>query len=142
MSKKVCHTDAVAIRKAAIDGWEPFAWEVIGTDGMLITGGIPRLLTRGPRKGKKTWARSASSKVVVTRVEVDAEEARYVAETGNCGKCYGIGRVMVGWSATEGEKYSACKACDGKGAKCSSTAADSMVSAAPLNKAGSEVGNV
>lgn len=115
MSAQVCHTDAVAIRKAGIEGWEPFAWEIIGTDGMLITGGIPRLLTRGPRKGKKTWSGCASSKVVVTRSEVDAEEVRYVAETGNCGKCYGIGRELVGWSVAEGEKFSPCKACGGKG---------------------------
>lgn len=115
MNTQVCHTDAVAIRKSGIVGWEPFAWEVIGTDGMLITGGVPRHLTRGPRKGQKTWRGSKSSKVVVTRTEVDCEEARYMAETGNCGKCYGIGRVMVGWSVAEGEKYSACKACGGKG---------------------------
>lgn len=110
---KITHLYAVAIRKSGIEGWEPYAWERVGEDVML-TGGIPRLLTRGPRKGQRTWDGKGTS-VVVTRGEESAEEARYVAETGNCGKCQGDGKVFASWSIADGTKYRECKPCTGTG---------------------------
>lgn len=110
---KISHMNAVAIRKSGIAGWEPYAWERIGED-VIFTGGIPRLLMRGPRKGKKTWDGKGTS-VVVTRAEESTEEARYVAETGNCGRCQGDGKVFASWSVTDGTKYRECKQCTGTG---------------------------
>lgn len=111
--KPIYHMDAVAIRKAGIEGWEPFAWERVGEDS-LVTGGIPSLLKSGPRKGKKTW-RGKGTSVVVTRAEVDAEAARYSAETGNCAECYGEGQVFASWHHIDGTKYHPCKACGATG---------------------------
>jgi hypothetical protein len=113
MSKRVHHMDAVAIRKSGIEGWEPFKWEAVGDDAIL-TGAVPRLLKRGPRKGRKTWEGKGTS-VVVTRVEVEAEAARYVAETGNCAKCYGEGQVFASWNHIDGTKHKACHDCKGSG---------------------------
>jgi len=115
MSEHFGHMENVAIRKAGIPGWEPYLYELIGTDGVLMTGSIPRLLKSGPRKGKKTWDSKGGTKVIVTRAEVDAEEVRYTTKTGNCGKCYGEGETFVGWSATDGRKMAICKACNGSG---------------------------
>jgi len=40
----------------------------------LITGGVPRLITRGPRKGQPTWDRTDSKKCVVSSAECEAWE--------------------------------------------------------------------
>lgn len=109
------HMETVAIRKAGVPGWEPYLYERIGTDGVLMTGSVPRLLKSGPRKGKKTWYLKGGTKVIVTHAEIDVEEAAYVARTGNCGKCYGKGDTVVGWSAVDGEKLATCKHCSGTG---------------------------
>jgi hypothetical protein len=109
------HINTLAMRKAGTEGWEPFRYEVIGKDGFLITGGIPRILTRGPNKGKKTWDRKAATKIVITDSELDAEKVRYVAETGNCPKCYGKGEVSAGWHVETGTKYRPCDECGGTG---------------------------
>lgn len=111
MSDRIHHMDAVAIRKAGIEGWEPFKWERAGED-FIITGGIPRLLKSGPRKGRKTWDGKGTS-VVVTRAEVEAQAAAYAAETGNCPECYGSGEVFKSWHHIDGTKYKTCSKCKG-----------------------------
>lgn len=115
--------DTVAIRKSGIEGWEPFYYERVGDDGILIKGGIPRLLSKGPRKGKKTWDEKSSTKVVVTGSEIEAEEARYSEETGNCAECCGEGKTVCSWSATDGTKYRECKCCAGTGKHTAAAAA-------------------
>jgi hypothetical protein len=113
MSEQTTHMDAVAIRKAGIEGWEPFKWERVGED-VLFTGGIPRLLQSGPRKGRKTWDGKGSS-VVVTRGEEAAEYARYEATTGECGTCYGKAEVFASWHHIDGTKYRPCAKCNSTG---------------------------
>lgn len=115
MSEHFGHMETVAIRKAGIPGWEPYLYERIGNDGVLMTGGVPRLLKSGPRKGKKTWDRKGGTKVIVTHSECDAEKAAYIDRTGNCGECFGKGEVTIGWSAADGTKRAACKVCAGTG---------------------------
>jgi hypothetical protein len=112
--RRICHMDAVAIRKSGVEGCEPFKYGAVGDDS-VITGGIPKVLTRGPRKGRKTWDGCKESPVVVTRVEQADEEARYVAETGNCGKCYGEKQTFASWDHIEGTKYRECRKCAGTG---------------------------
>lgn len=113
MSERIHHMDVVATSKAGIEGWEPFKWEWVGGD-MLITGGIPRLLKSGPRKGRKKWDGKGTS-VVVTRAEVEVQAARYVAETGNCPECYGSGEVFHSWNHITGTKHRPCGKCKGSG---------------------------
>lgn len=110
---KIQHMDVVAIAKSGVEGWEPFKYEMIGKDS-LITGGVPRILTKGPRKGRKTWD-GAGTAVVVTKDEVEAEAARYTAETGNCATCYGEGKVFASWHHIEGTTYRECNVCTGTG---------------------------
>ena len=94
--------------------WEYFAWERIGeTDDLIVTGGVPRLMTRGPRKGKKTWD-GARDKVVVTRAEIDAAHLAYESETGKCFKCTD-GQAWCGWSAADGHRYKDCSRCNATG---------------------------
>lgn len=119
MGDHISHMDAVAIRKSGIVGWEPFQWQAAGNDSIL-TGGIPSLLTRGPRKGRKTWDGKGTS-VVVTRDEVIAEQMRYMAETGNCARCYGTGEVFASWHHIEGTKLKPCTTCAGTGKPCQPT---------------------
>lgn len=110
------HLNEVArIKVGAPAEWEVFAWEVIGdTRDLVVIGGVPRLLKRGPRKGQKTWDGPRQS-AVVTRAELDAEHARYESATGNCGDCLGGGEVFAGWSAKDGTKMKPCHRCAGSG---------------------------
>jgi hypothetical protein len=91
----ISHLAAVAIKKSGIANWEPYFYEVVGSDAFLIKGGIPRLLKSGPRKGQKTWDAKSATKLIVTKIEVAAERARYERETGNCSNCFGEGKVTA-----------------------------------------------
>ncbi|MFM0226161.1 hypothetical protein [Paraburkholderia dipogonis] len=106
--------DAIAIEKSGIEGWVPFRYELIGKSDTIMTGGIPRVLTRGPNKGQRKWD-GMHSQVAVTQAEVDAAMAKYEAETGICAECEGSCKVVAGWSATEGAKYRECLKCHGTG---------------------------
>lgn len=101
---------------AGPEGWEVCAWERIG-DGndLVVTGGVPRLLKTGPRKGKPTWRDVPTQKAVVTGAEIEAEKARYEEQTGKCSDCMGKGEVFANWSAADGVKHRRCKRCDGTG---------------------------
>ncbi|QMI49814.1 hypothetical protein [Burkholderia sp. MBR-1] len=67
--------EAVAARKAQCAGWKPFAYERI-EDAIVMTGGVPRPLKTGPRKGEMIWDRKSATRVVVTDAEADEEAAR------------------------------------------------------------------
>lgn len=111
------HLDAVARRKTGgQEGWEVCAWERIGEGrDLLVKGGVPRELKAGPRKGKTTWRDVPTQKAVVTGDELDAEHARYEAATGNCGDCFGKGKVLRRWSAADGVVMKPCARCGGTG---------------------------
>lgn len=113
---RIDHIDTVACRKMNhLPGWEPYAWETIGTDGIKVTGGIPRILTRGNRKGQKKWDGKGDI-VIVVKYEIDAEESRYETETGKCHNCMGTGDVVAGVSVETGTRYKPCNRCNGSGA--------------------------
>lgn len=109
------HYITVAKRKVnAPPNWEMYAMKCIGTDGVLITGAIPRVIQRGPRAGSKTWSPIVDKReAVVTIAEAVAECERYEKETGNCGDCMGSGEVMQRWSVTEGVTMKDCPTCRG-----------------------------
>lgn len=111
------HMDEVARRKVSgPEGWAVCAWERIG-DGndLVVTGGVPRVLKAGPRKGKPTWRDVPTQNAVVTEAEIEAEKARYEADTGKCGDCYGKGEVFASWDHIEGVKHRKCGRCGGSG---------------------------
>jgi len=106
------HLSSVAIRKRGVPGWEPYRWAVVGSDTVAVTGGIPRLLTRGPRKGQKTWDGPGQTEYV-TRAEQDAEFVRYENDTGRCGECFGSGEKLKSWHHIDGATYMPCPRCNG-----------------------------
>jgi hypothetical protein len=99
----VDHLGNAAKRKVGVLGWEWCTSEAIdvgvGADcascDFLLTGGVQRTLTRGPRKGHRTWKGCDITRVVVTRAELDAELASHEATTGRCHRCDGDGRVVT-----------------------------------------------
>lgn len=111
------HLDEVARRKVSgPEGWEACGWERIGGgNDFVVDGGVPRLLKAGPSKGEKTWRDVPVQKAVVTGDELKAEHARYEAETGKCGDCYGNGEVFASWHHIEGVKHHECDRCGGTG---------------------------
>lgn len=108
--------DAIAIEKSRVKGWEPCIWEAVGqgTRDALISGGVPRILTRGPSKGQRRWE-GKLTRVVVSGAEVDAAMAKYERETGTCAECEGSGKTVAGWSAAEGARYRPCAKCNATG---------------------------
>ena len=107
------HRDEVAKRKANVEGLDALAWEVIGSDAVMVTMGYPRIKTKGKNKGKKTW--DGSFKEVVTKQEEFDEMRRYESETGLCAPCFGDGKVFGGWHYIDGIKHKQCPKCKGMG---------------------------
>lgn len=60
------------------ENWHPFKFERIGrTYDFLITGSEARSLTRGPRKGERTWRPMVNQLTCcVTDAEFEAEKQR------------------------------------------------------------------
>lgn len=50
-----------------------------------------------------------------SRVEVEAEIARYIEATGNCPNCFGTKEEFLSWSVAEGTKRRTCSVCGGSG---------------------------
>lgn len=61
------------------EGWSWCRSEVVGdaehSTTFLITGGVPRTLTRGPRKGRRSWDKSVLTGYVITRADMDETKA-------------------------------------------------------------------
>jgi hypothetical protein len=107
------HEDIVRRKLKVPPEWQWYKVERIDPDATLMEGGVPRLLTRGPRKGKPTWKGCKLERCIVTDVEVAAEQKSYEATTGSCHRCLGTGEVLHGWSKYEGSKYRPCPRCKG-----------------------------
>lgn len=59
-------------------GWAWCRSEVIGerpNHVFVIEGGIPRVLTRGPRKGRRTWKGSELTTYVITPAQLEQERS-------------------------------------------------------------------
>ena len=71
-----CVISEAARRKlGAPAGWLFKSSRVIGTGPTrtyLVTGAVPRVITRGPRKGQGTFGGVALDEVVITPAELDA----------------------------------------------------------------------
>ena len=61
----------------------------------------------------ETWPNRQSVDVLTTTL--DAEPARWEAETGQCGECGGDGREWRGWSRDGGHRWRECRRCAGTG---------------------------
>jgi hypothetical protein len=116
MSDAATHIDRVGLRKLGNPhGFAFFAYETTADGSFLLSGGVYKVLQRGPNKGRKSWRGCAVSKVVVTKDEVRAEERRFAADTGKCHRCMGDGRVMKRWSVANGVEHKECDRCAGSG---------------------------
>lgn len=116
--KAPCFWELVAKRKANDPKWEWFKSEVVGEHDFLFEGGEPRIVTRGPRKGRRTWKHlrpEQIKKVVVTQEEIRQAQTDYERETGKCHECGGTGQEFWGWNHETGSKYRPCRRCDATG---------------------------
>jgi hypothetical protein len=103
-----------AEQKCQIPGWKAFAWEKAGTDS-VVTGSVPTgTYKSGPRKGDLKFT-GPKSKIVVTKVEIEATAAAYESSTGKCWNCQGTGQTWAGWSKDNGTRYKTCSRCKGTG---------------------------
>lgn len=103
---EMLHVDEVARlkSKAGLD-WVAFRWERIGPDATLVQGGVPRIIKAVKKAGRCAWDKDKCTEpVIVTDAEWQAQEKRYETDTGNCGKCLGLGKVPWRWkAATRGQ---------------------------------------
>lgn len=106
--------------------WEVYRWEAIGKgdrrSGVLVTGAVAPLKTRGKYKGHKDWGKldpETENTYAISDRESDAWLLKWEAETGFCSKCHGSGLVCWRFSVETGSEYKPCKACDGTGHKAS-----------------------
>lgn len=111
------HED-IARRKLGVGAdWRWCKSEVIGVYGhgdFLLTGGVPRQLKSGPRKGKNTWAGAKLDRCVVTKAEIVAEQIAYESTTGACHRCLGEKQAIQSMSQ-DGTTYRECSRCAGTG---------------------------
>ena len=116
MGMRIPHSEAVVRRKLGTlpENWAICGWERLDPDTTIFNGGPFRILTRGPRKGKRRWD-AVTHQCAVTDAEIDAERARYEADTGNCAECGGGGQQWVGWNRDEGHRFRRCTHCGGAG---------------------------
>ena len=101
----------IAARKSGVPGWQWFHSEVVGPDFML-EGGVPRKLKTGKRKGQVTWKGQPTTRVVVTRAELDAEMQAYEARTGKCCGCNGAMQVKRWLTSIDGCAMIDCRCCN------------------------------
>ena len=115
--RRINHAANVAKRKLSPlpSGFEFSGWEIVGPDTVVFRGGVARKISRGPRKGQRTWDK-ITHKVAVTKAEEQEEVNRYESETGKCAECGGTGEMWAGWNHKTGHCYSECTKCSGSGA--------------------------
>lgn len=110
--------EEVAKRKVGDPKWEWYRSEVIGEHDFLLEGGEPRLISKGPRKGQRSWKHLSPTqikKVVVTEAEIKQAEADYERDTGKCHACGGTGQEWWGWDRATGDKVKPCRRCEATG---------------------------
>ncbi len=110
------HLFEAARKKLGLD--ESFKWSFaksLSNDIMQIEFAQRRPLKSGPRKGQEV-AKPPFHKTYITTAEGEKEQARYEAETGNCGECMGEKQNVIAWHRDRGNTYEPCKRCSGTGA--------------------------
>lgn len=91
-------------------------WKATDDGGSILEGGPTRIVTRGPRKGRRSFVdKGRLTTIIVTRNEEDAVRAEYERETGHCSACLGSGREFAKWDHVTGTWFRTCKKCDGTG---------------------------
>lgn len=100
--------------------WQVFRWEAIPeANGSMLTGAVAPPFPSGKYKGKPNFKQrdvTTEKRVLITKAEQAAYEARWEQETGKCARCEGEGKTVAGWSREEGQTYRPCRACGGTGA--------------------------
>lgn len=111
----IYHLENAARRKLkASPDWKAFRFEVV-TGGYILTGEVPvGIFKSGPRKGSPKWTLPGRN-VVLSDLELEAEEALYAKTTGNCPSCLGTKETFYSWSKVEGTKNRPCKDCMASG---------------------------
>ena len=118
MSRDEFHIENVALKKSGLvfDSSGVWGWcrvEAIGPD-TLVELSRWRPKKSGPNKGGRLFY-GERQRAIVTRAEVEAQEAEYERQTGRCHYCYGEGDRAVGWNRDAGEIRKVCGRCGGSG---------------------------
>lgn len=108
--------EIIARRKLSVGPeWRWCNLQAIGPDATKIEGGVPKMRTRGPRKGSYSWRGIKLDVCVVTDAEMRAEKRDYESFTGNCHHCLGEKQTVAGVSRENGTTYMTCNRCKGTG---------------------------
>jgi len=110
----IAHAEIVARRKLAPlpPGWIVSSWKQSGKDGILISGGVPRLIPLWGSLAGKLFEGEPQS-VLVSYEDIHAESQRFEATTGKCGDCLGSGRAMTQERRSRVARQGVCPRCAG-----------------------------
>ncbi|MDE2426749.1 MAG: hypothetical protein KGO96_12680 [Elusimicrobia bacterium] len=96
--------------------WECFPKAGRETLYVEFTGGVPKILKSGPRKGRKTLRGIPTRTLIISTAEYQRIEADYIADTGNCPKCMGDGNEVSRIDFVSKETtWRPCVKCNGTG---------------------------
>ena len=77
---------------------------------------IVPLFNRGPRKGRKNYAKATGRHVIqILDSDFPIVLATYEAVTGMCRECYGEKQRWIGWGVETGHRYEPCDRCKSTG---------------------------
>jgi hypothetical protein len=93
--------------------WSCCGWKRIAS-GFLLNFGQERIITKGKRKGQRTW-KGEQQQAFVTDAEIKKAEGEWEKQTGKCHVCGGDGQESFGWNAKTGTTYDTCTRCGGAG---------------------------
>ncbi len=111
----IAHAEIVARRKLAPlpQGWVVSSWKSSGRNGILIRGGVPRLVPLWGNLSGKLFEGEQQT-VLVSFEDIHAESRRFEAATGKCGDCLGIGLAHPGERRPRVLRNSPCPRCGGR----------------------------
>lgn len=94
--------------------WQSMGYEP-GDTHCVVSGGIPRELKSGERKGQMTWHGCVITKCAIDSEDINQAKLDYELETGKCHVCAGSGLRLDSWACGIGNRYRFCERCGNTG---------------------------
>lgn len=94
------------------DRWELYAWKVLASDVVQVTGAIP---IKKYADGRRVWPKGNGDVATVSDAKMHEALRAWESRCGSCAGCGGDGREFAGWNRERGYRYQTCRRCGGSG---------------------------
>jgi hypothetical protein len=118
VSERVDWFNLISGERGMPAGWMWYSARAINGGFLLIGAVCTATFQRGPRKGTINWTkrdRATEREILITRADLEARQAQWERETGNCRQCFGTAQEWAGWSAKAGTIFKPCRRCGATG---------------------------